>query len=249
LTWVKAAGAAVAKLGGMNHYAHAVRLSVAALLLVTLPQLAGVAWSAPTITCHCFQDRQFDPARPLAADPYLLATVQNRLIGYLYQQPRQDIVRSKMGGLPGDRLWVSSQVATAAGRSGADALQAQAAAGSWREAVAKLGADPEHLGPLFMARLAAGADEAALAEAVIDQVLNVRLAVPPEVIAALRSAGVSGKELVAAAVLAGVAGRHPVDVYQQAREAQSWGQWLTRAELTLPQVDAWLAATLAQTRH
>lgn len=233
----------------MTRYAHAVRWSIAALLLATLPQLAGVAWSAPTITCHCFQDRQFDPARPLAADPYLLATVQNRLIGYLYEQPRQEIVRSKMGGLPGDRLWVSSQVAAAAGRSGADVLQAQAAAGSWREAVAGLGADPECLGPPFMARLAAGADEAALAEAVIDQVLRTRLAVPSEVIAALRSAGAAGKELVAAAVLAGVAGRHPAEVYQQAKAAQSWGQWLTRAGLTLPQVDAWLAAALAKTRH
>jgi hypothetical protein len=239
----------VAKLGGMNDYAHAVRLSVAVLLLVALPPLAGVAWSAPTITCHCFQDRQFDPARPLAADPYLLATVQNRLIGYLYEQPRQEIVRSKMGGFPGERLWVSSQVAVAAGRSGADALQAHAAGGSWRDAVAKLGADPEHLGPLFMARLATGADEAALAEAVIDQVLQARLGVPAAVIAALRSAGAADKELVAAAVLAGVAGRHPAEVYQQAKAAQSWGEWLARAGLTLPQVDAWLAAVLAQTRH
>lgn len=233
----------------MNRSAHSVFWPVAVLLLATLPQLAGIAWSAPTITCHCFQDRQFDPARPLAADPYLLATVQNRLIGYLYEQPRQEIVRSKMAGLPGDRLWITFQVALAAGRSGADVLQAQSDAGSWREAVAGLGADPERLGPLFMARLAAGADETALAEAVIDQVLRTRLAVPPEGIAALRSAGASGKELVAAAVLAGVAGRHPADVYQQAKDAQSWGQWLTQAGLILPQVDAWLADVLTQTRH
>jgi hypothetical protein len=231
----------------MNRY-HCVRLFVMVLLLATLPQLAGIAWSAPTITCHCFQDRQFDPARPLAADPYLLATVQNRLIGYLYGQPRQEIVRSKMGGLPGDRLWISSQVAAAAGRTGADALQARAAAGSWREVVTGLGADPERLGPLFMARLATGADETALAEAVIDQILETRLGVPSEVIAALRGADATGRELVAAAVLAGVAGRHPVEVYQQARSAGSWGQWLTQYGLTLPRVDAWLATVLAQTR-
>jgi hypothetical protein len=231
----------------MNRYP-CIRLFVAVLLLTTLPLLAGIAWSEPTITCHCFQDRQYDPARPLAADPYLLATVQNRLIGYLYRQPRQEIVRSKMGGLPGDRLWISSQVAAAAGRTGADALQARAAAGSWREAVTGLGADPERLGPQFMARLAAGADERALAEAVIDQVLETRLEVPSEVVAGLRGVGAAGQELVAAAVLAGVAGRHPVEVYQQARGAGSWGQWLTQAGLTLPQVDAWLAAVLAQTR-
>ena len=220
------------------------RWTVAALLISALPPLTTVAWSTSTIACHCFQDRQFDPARPGAVDPYLLATVQNRLIGYLYAQPRQEIVRSKMGGVSGDRLWIASQVAVAAGRSTADALQARAAAGSWRAALLRLGADPERLGPTFMARLAAGAEDAALAAAVVDRVLEARLGVGGETMAQLRHAGVSDREVVAAVVFGRMAGRDPEQVHRQAGSLGSWGQWLVEAGFTLEQVDAWLAGAL-----
>ena len=225
-----------------------ITLMVVVLLTLPLPLgLVGASQGAPAITCHCFQDRQFDPAHPAAADPYLLATVQNRLIAALSGLPRQEIVRRKMAGTPGDRLWVALYVADVTARPVVDVLAACEAADGWPAVLVPLGADPERLGSVFMAHLTAGDDDAALADAVIEQLLPTRLGTPPAIISELRSAGAGSREVVAAVVLAEATGHRPAEVYRQAMTAGSWGQWLDRAGLTLAQLDAWLAKTL-QTR-
>ena len=52
-----------------------VLIVVVVTLFVFLTPLAAVAM--PTINCHCFRDRSFDPQQPQAADGYFLATAQN----------------------------------------------------------------------------------------------------------------------------------------------------------------------------
>jgi hypothetical protein len=214
------------------------------LPLVLLIASAGTALGVPAITCHCFQERVFDPARPAAADPYLLASLQNRFLGYLYQVPRDELVRLKMSGVANDRLWVALHVARAAARPLAAVLDERAAALSWRELVARLEADPEALGAGFVAALAAGSDEALLARAVIDQALRSRLQAPPDLPATLRSRGASDQEVIAAVVLAAASGGSPADLVRQARLDRSWGALMQLSGWPLPRLDSWLAGIL-----
>ena len=51
---------------------HAAPLALALAALLPAPGLA-----APAAACHCYRDRAFDPARPAAADPYILATTRS----------------------------------------------------------------------------------------------------------------------------------------------------------------------------
>ena len=83
--------------------------AIIALSLLTLLTLAAPvpATANPTISCHCFQDRSYNPNQPDAIDPYLLATTQNSLIAAFYQVPKRDLVRRKMTGTPNDEIWVT----------------------------------------------------------------------------------------------------------------------------------------------
>lgn len=79
-------------------------ITLLALLFLAAPLPVA---ANPTISCHCFQDRSYNPRQPAAIDPYLLATTQNSLIAAVYQVPKRDLVRSKMTGTPNDEIWVS----------------------------------------------------------------------------------------------------------------------------------------------
>lgn len=43
-------------------------------------------------SCHCFRDREYDPANPAKSDEYLLATASNTLLATAYGVPKRDIV-------------------------------------------------------------------------------------------------------------------------------------------------------------
>lgn len=227
----------------MNSLSRVCRALCLGLLLTSLP---FAAWGASVVACHCFQDRQFDPARPAAADPYLLATLQNRLIATAFAVPRQEIVRRKMSGAAGDRLWIGLWLARAGGRPPGEGLTVS---GPWVEAAARFGADPERLGTTFVARMTEGADDAALAAAVVEEILAGWFGAERSDIRALRAGGADGRELVAAALLAGATGQGSLaEVLRQARHDGSWGVRMNQAGLTLEQLDAWMQGRLAASR-
>ena len=70
------------------------------------PTLASNA--APTVACHCYQDRTFDPERPAAADPYILATTRSSLLSAAFGVDKRalaelavdDVLESRLHAAP-----------------------------------------------------------------------------------------------------------------------------------------------------
>jgi hypothetical protein len=148
--------------------------------------------------CHCFRDRAFDPERPAAADPYVLATTRSSLLSAAYGIDKGSLVRAVMTGSAPEDLWIAQWAGARAGRPAAQLLAAREERGSWAGALA----GATGLGAPFEAALAAGGEPAALAALAVDDVLVHRLGADPRALAALRAAGATTEEAIVAAVLA-----------------------------------------------
>src|SRR5512138_3933537 len=105
-------------------------------LLLAVAVLPAAAAAAPTANCHCFRDRAFDPARPAAADPYVLATTRSSLLSAALGPGKGSLVRAVMGGTAPDDLWVAHWAAARAGGDAGALLEAKGAKGSWKAALA-----------------------------------------------------------------------------------------------------------------
>jgi hypothetical protein len=199
------------------------------LVLAALLSAAPAATSAaPTVTCHCFRDRSFDPADPGAADPYILATTRSSLLSAALGPPKADLVRAAMSGTPTDDLWIAHWTAA---RTGADAgalLDARRAAGSWKAALA----GSKELGAAFGAALDAGAPDGALSALAIDDVLVERLGANREDVTLLRAARARSEEVVLAAVLSVHTRRPAMPFLARVRSRTgTWGMVLRDAGL------------------
>ncbi len=198
---------------------------VSALLLVllwTAPTLA-----APAISCHCFQDRSFDPQRPAAADPYLLATTQNSFFAAVFGLEKKEVVRAKMTGSSAPELWVSRFVAQRGGVSVTAVEKARGEHPDWRAALAALAIPPKRLGPEFAAALAGPGTAEALASAAVDATLAARLHADPAELKRLRAAGASDAETILAVFLSRESGR-PASSFRNevAAGKRTWGELL-----------------------
>ena len=201
-------------------------LALAFFLIVPGPALA-----IPTITCHCFTDRSFDPARPAAADRYFLATTQNSFLAIVFNADRKTIIVKKQLGTSADDLWVAYWVATQTGTPLEKVLQARKK-GSWQEALATMRLPMKNLGPRFSRALTAGSPGAKLAESVLDSVfIGYRLQSEAE-LAALRQLGASNQELIVAAVIAAKTRQPAKEIYLAVKnKSKTWGSQLTGARI------------------
>jgi len=200
------------------------------LLLLVLLLAAVDAAAAPTVSCHCFQDRSFDPLRPAAVDPYILATTQNTLLAAAFGLDKKDVVRAKMTGVSGDELWLVHYLSDRSGLVPEKIAAARRQADNWRAAVHILGIDPASLSPAFFSALLGQADEALLAAAAADATLVDFCAVAPEEVGALRKAGASTAETVLASLLARKTGRAGAELFASVRDGSAtWGGLLQGA--------------------
>lgn len=200
--------------------------------LFLLALFAAPAFCEPAISCHCFQDRSFDPDRPAAVDEYLLATTQNSFMAAAFGFPKQDLVRAKMKGSSGDRLWVAHYVASRSKHSAADLQTARGGVSSWSAVFTSLSIEVSSFGSAFADALSGKASEAGLAAAAADETLIARFGSGREEVEELRRQGTSTAEMVLALFLSRQGKRSAADYYGEARSgAASWGTLLHRAGL------------------
>ncbi|MDF1554999.1 MAG: hypothetical protein P1P84_18160 [Deferrisomatales bacterium] len=198
--------------------------------------LLTACWALPAgaagVSCHCFRDRSFDAASPAAVDPYVLATTQNSLLAATFGIPKKAVVQAKMTGADGGRLWVSQFLARSSGRSAEALLEARGKAVSWADALKQAQVEmPAALTP-------ASQSDAALAAAVVDQVLATRLGASAEVLGSLRAAGASDAEVIAATYLGLRAGKPSVALLDAVRAgAATWGSILEASGLPADQIE------------
>jgi hypothetical protein len=207
--------------------------SLLALLLTTS---AGLA--APAITCHCFQDRSFEPQRPAAADPYILATTQNSLLATAFGLPKKEVVRAKMAGASGDRLWVVHYLAARSGKSPEQIEAARQQASDWPAVVNALCLEPALLSPRFVTVLDKPGSDEALSAAAVDATLESRLGAEPAAIEALRTAGATSQETILALFLGRRTGRPASELFQRVKSGNAtWGEILSASGIEAMNID------------
>ncbi len=203
---------------------------------------APSAWAASTVSCHCFRDRSFDPARPAAADTYVLATSRNSLLAAAFGVSKGTVVRSLMTGTAPEALWAAHGLAACTGLRAGDLLAAHSQTGSWARAVERMGYDPARIGGRVGELVRAGQDPA---PAVVDETLATRMGVPREQVAALRAAGASDAETVAASVLGRLTGKDPVGFLEKVRAGKAtWGSQFHDAGVAPSDIDDAIARLL-----
>jgi hypothetical protein len=199
-------------------------LAIAFLLL----PFAGTAAANPVISCHCFQDRAYDPARPQVADPYLLATTQNTFMAVIFDLSKKDLVQAKMSGTSGDHLWVAHYLAKEHGLSAGTLLTARQRSTSWRQALHTLEFGTLRAGERFAALLHNDAVDPLLAAAAADELLVEILKVKNSDLERLRFRDANTAEVILCSILASKSGRSALDIHDDfASGRASWGQLFT----------------------
>jgi len=218
------------------------RKSMFCLLFFLLLPLSAPA--APTINCHCFTDRTYDPARPGASDPYFLATTQNTFFATAFATSKKNLVRKKQQGAASEDLWVAFWVAQKSATDPEALLKAKADSSTWKAALASLKINPESLGPRFAAALN-GEGSAPLDQVVVDE-LFLRFRILGEAdLATLRKAGVSNQELILATLIGLKSKRPPEQIVREAKAGgKSWGELLTAGGIDITNIQQDFSAML-----
>jgi hypothetical protein len=204
---------------------------ILAIAFIALP-LAGGAAANSVISCHCFQERAYDPARPQIADPYLLATTQNTFMAIIFDLAKRDLVQAKMGGTSGDHLWVAHYLASEHGVPSAPLLTARQRSGTWRGALHAIDFGTLRSGERFAALLHNEAADQSLAAAAADEMLVERFGAQASELERLRFRGADTAQVILCSLLARKSGRSIFDIHDDFSSGRSsWGQLFDAAGL------------------
>lgn len=187
--------------------------------------------SALAVNCHCFNQRDYDPASPASADPYILATASNSLLAGSLGAEKSAVVKLRMGGAEEADVWLGLHGAKAAGKEAALFFEAREKAGSWSKAYKSHNFSGERFGGSFITALAK--DEAAAARVIAGLVLAASFPAERDSIPELEKAGATIGEATVALFLKKEGGRDPIDSFRKLRDGSStWGTLLHELGLT-----------------
>ncbi len=216
-------------------------LSLMVLLLLPLQALA-----LPTINCHCFTDRSYDPDRPAAADPYYLASTQNTFFAAVYHTDKKNLVLKKQKGTTMEDLWVAFWVADKAGANPEVLLQARQDKGFWHEVLPPAGISAEQLGAPFFDALRTEGAGSPLDQLVVDDLLTRFHLLNAVQRGELRQDGASNQEMILAALIGKKTGRSPAQLYKNVKLGpKSWSGILDEARIELAQLHREISGLLS----
>jgi hypothetical protein len=189
--------------------------------------------AAPTIACHCFKDRSFDPANPGKSDEYLLATTQNSFFAAVFNIDKKYVVKTKMSGGSGTDLWIAHFLAQKTGINAQKLISDRRTAESWKSVVSQNKIEFSTLGEKFKTALTAGAADERLAAVIADQMLVDRFNTKPAEIKKLRDSGATTKEVILSAFLSLKSGRNAFEYYDSvAKGRRTWDTHLNSVGIT-----------------
>ena len=225
----------------------ALKCSLLSLMIAAVFPLSASA--TPAITCHCFTDRSYDPARPAVADPYFLAMTQNSFLAVVFDIEKKGIVMKKQRGTSSDDLWIAYWVASKTNASPDTLLQARQSKDSWKEVLAQQKIASKPFGSRFSAELNAKAPASRLAETVVDDLVGRYKLLNEGELTAMRKTGASNQEVIISAVLA-VKTRQPARQLHAAVKSgsKSWGSILQAAKVEPSEMQKEIAALLKSPR-
>lgn len=220
------------------------RCFLLSLVIIMLFPLQAPA-ATPVITCHCFTDRSYDPARPTGADPYFLATTQNSFFAAALGVDKKTIVIKKQKGISSDDLWIAYWIAARSGADPESLLQERKGKGSWRQIVKARSISSKSLGVRVADALKTNAADTLLAQEVVDDLL-LRFRFHGEAeLPALRKAGAGNQELIISGLLAAKTRQPAIQLYREVKSgSSSWGALLQRATIDPSEIQAVVALLL-----
>jgi hypothetical protein len=206
------------------------------VLALALAYPAAAAGPESTAACHCYTNRVFDPVRPAAADPYILATTRSSLLSAAYGVGKATLVQDAMSGVSPDDMWIAYWAGERTGRSPDVLLSSRGAKGDWEAVFAEAGT--EGLKGPFADALARRATAPELSAIAVDDVLATRLGAPRASIEGLRKAGATSPEVILATLLAPRVKATPGEVLARFRSGKvTWGMLVAEAGLTPKEID------------
>lgn len=207
------------------------------LLVCLLPVLPAAAETG--VSCHCFQDREFDPDRPVAADPYFLAAGQSSLFAAVSGEQKRVLVRARMTGTAWEELWIGWYLAQAAGVGRERVAELHGAGQTWAQVAAALRIPAARLEKNFARELQNGRPANVLATLVVDEVLAGHFGANPAEVRKLRAAGADDQQAVLAQLLARKSGRPaPEQLAAVKHGGQSWSALLSEAGISSANIES-----------
>lgn len=207
-------------------------LAIVLLLILTSPALA-----IPTVACHCFQDRSYDPQRPAAVDPYLLANARNSLFAAVFGMEKSAVVQAVMSGNQPEELWVSHYLAERTKNPLTVVETFRRNSNTWGEVLKRLHVQPSSLGEDFYRAAQQGAESDVLASLAVNTILISRLGSDPQEITRLRSAGADDRQLILAHFLSRKTGRPAKSLLAEVRGGGSWGKIFASTGLSPKEIE------------
>lgn len=217
--------------------------SLFSLILLFLVPFSALA--IPAITCHCFTDRAYDPARPAAADPYFLATTQNTFFATVFGVDKKTIVLKKQKGTSAEDLWIAYRVAENSASTPEALLLARAAKENWIEVLVPLHLSPATLGTSFSSAINSHATDDQLARVVVDDLFRRFRLLSESELAALRKRGISNQEVILATLIS-TRRKQPVEkIYREVTGgARSWGDKIAEAQIDINEMEREISVLL-----
>lgn len=201
------------------------------LVTICLPVLFAMpeaALAIPAITCHCFTDRSYDPARPALADPYFLASTQNSFMAAVFSADKKEIVVKKQTGTASDDLWIAYWLASCGKSLTPDAvLRTYQGKKNWPDTIAVLGIPTKNLGVRFSSALKSNPSSVHLADAIVNELLIKYKMQNETELASLRKEHGTNQEIILASFIA-IKSRQQASLLLQEvkRGIKSWGALL-----------------------
>lgn len=206
-----------------------VQKKIVFIMFAALIGLPVFSEATPAISCHCFQNREFDPNQPAAADEYLLTTTFNTFQALVLGIDKKSIVRAKMSGRASEYLWLRHWFSKETGLSVDEIGQKYDAAGSWRE----LGRQ-EGLGGVNDF-----SSDRQLAESIALSEMARYFDVERGKLVELQKRGASLKEVTLGLFISALTSRPAEEVFDGVHsDEKSWGMAARRAGITFSAVEA-----------
>ena len=208
------------------------------LILLCFLILPSPVLAVPTMACHCFKDRSFDPANPGKSDEYLLATTQNSFLAAVFNIDKKYVVKTKMSGGSGSDLWIAHFLAQKTGINAQELISDRRTSGSWKSVVSQNKIEVSSLGQQFKTALTTGVADELLAGIIADQKLVARFNTKPAEIKKLRDSGANTKEVILAAFLSLKSGHSSFNYYDSvAKNKSTWDIHLNSLGITAKEVE------------
>lgn len=200
------------------------------------------AFAIPAITCHCFTDRSYDPARPSVADPYFLATTANSFLSVAFGVEKKTIVIKKQRGASGEDLWIAYWLASRTGSNLEQLLERRKTATSWHQTAARLKVPAGKISDAIKAN----ATDERMANAVVDELLLRYRFLSDSDLTLLRKSGADNKELIMSGFISLKSRQPAILLFREVKLGkQSWGALLQRYRIETAGINSDVAALMS----